>query len=342
MHKTGYVYDPLFLKHTQPHHPESARRLEVILSRLEADDLLSAMQEIPVRQATPEELTSVHPEPFIRRVEDISRSGGGMLDPDTYANEFTYPAAVTAAGSLIELTLSVLDGRVNNGYALIRPPGHHATRTQSMGFCIFNNVALAAQVAHLVRRLERVAIVDFDVHHGNGTQDIFEEDAGVFYISTHQHPLYPGTGGLRETGRGKGKGYTLNLPLPAGVGDEGFNRLYREIIFPLLHRFQPQLLLISAGYDAHWNDPLSDMGLSLTGLARISQMLVEQAQTLCQGRIVFTLEGGYHPVALSIGVANSIKALLGRSDFLDPLGKATVPEPDLHDYLQEVKKIHRL
>jgi len=339
---TGYVYDPLFLKHTQLHHPESAKRLEVIISRLEAEKLLDAMQKIPSRGAKLEELTPVHPESHIRRVEEISQAGGGLLDPDTYANEYTYPAAVTAAGSLIELTLSVVDGRVNNGYALIRPPGHHATRTQSMGFCIFNNVALAAQAARLTRRLDRIAIVDFDVHHGNGTQDIFEEDADVLYISTHQSPHYPGTGGLQEVGRGKGEGCTLNLPLPPGVGDEGFKRLYEEIIFPLLKRFQPQLILVSAGYDAHWDDPLASMGLSLTGLAWISQMLVEYAQALSRGRIVFTLEGGYQPAALSIGVANSIKALLGRSDFSDPLGKASRPEPDLSDYLREVKKIHRL
>ena len=339
---TGYVYDPIFLKHTQPGHPENAQRLEVILAELESSGVFAALQQIPSCAATIEELAAVHPLAHIERVRQISQAGGGYLDPDTYCTSETYAAAVTAAGSLIALTLAVLDGQVRNGFACIRPPGHHATRTEAMGFCIFNNVALAAKAAQSQRGVERVAIVDFDVHHGNGTQAIFEEDPTVLYSSTHQYPHYPGTGRLQEIGRGKGAGSTVNFPLPAGVGDAGFRKLYREALLPVMRRFKPQLIIISAGYDCHWQDPLAGLGLSLTGLAWISQTLVNLAAELCAGKIVFALEGGYNLDVLRLGAANSVKALAGRTDFADPFGQAPRPEPDLTAYLAEVKKIHHI
>jgi len=243
---------------------------------------------------------------------------------------------------LIDLTLAVNDGKLNNGFALVRPPGHHATQNQGLGFCLFSNIAIAAKAAQHQRGLERIAIVDFDVHHGNGTQAILDDDPRVFFSSSHQYPYYPGTGNAREIGRGKAKGTKINFPLSVGVGNDGFKAIYTEILIPLLRRFQPQLILVSAGYDAHWNDPLAQLGLSLTGLTWISETLVSLADELCQGKIVFTLEGGYNLEVLGNGVANTIRALLGRDDFADPLGPSPWAEPDLSDYLRELKKIHQL
>ena len=338
--QTGYVYDPIFLAHTQPGHPEGAHRLEAILEELEAKGLLAELSQIPSRPTQQEELTTVHPESHITHVAQACRSGRGYLDPDTYVNEHSYTAATTAAGSLIDLTLAVVDGQRDNGFALVRPPGHHAIAERSMGFCIFSNVALAARAAQVQRGVDRIAIVDFDVHHGNGTQAVLEEDPRVLFISTHQYPHYPGTGGLHETGRGDGTGATINFPLPAQVGDVGFVAVYTEVLAPAVRRFQPQLILVSAGYDAHWKDPLAQLGLSLTRIAWMSQTLVALANELCEGKIVFTLEGGYDVEVLSQGVANSIRALLGRDDFTDSLGPSPHPEPDLSDYLAQLKELH--
>lgn len=340
--RSGYVYDPIFLKHTQAGHPEGAQRLEAIIKELESSGLLASLQQIPSRAATIEELSYVHPASHIDMVKASSARGGGHLDPDTYTTPDTYDAATIAVGSLVDLTLAVIDGQVNNGFAFVRPPGHHATRNRAMGFCIFSNVAIAAKAAQKQRHLERIAIVDFDVHHGNGTQDVFEEESTVLYSSTHQYPHYPGTGRIDDTGRGSGTGTIINFPLSAGVGDDGFQAIYHEVLIPALHRFQPQLLLISAGYDCHWNDPLASLGISLEGLAWISQILIQTAVELCEGKIVFALEGGYNLDVLRLGVANSVRALLGREDFVDPFGKSPRREPNLMEYLKEVKKIHNI
>ncbi|MBD3307672.1 histone deacetylase [candidate division KSB3 bacterium] len=339
---TGYVYDPIFLKHTWPGHPESAQRLQAIMPELESSGLLPLLEKIPARAATIEELSTVHPVSHIRRIEEICRAGGGHLDPDTYTNRDTYEAAIVAAGGLIELTLAVLDEQLRNGYALVRPPGHHALPSRAMGFCIFNNVAIAARAAQQQRQLERVAIVDFDVHHGNGTQAVFEDDPTVLYISTHQYPHYPGTGRVNEIGHGSGTGSIVNFPLSAGVGDTGFRRIYTEVLAPLIRRFQPDLILVSAGYDGHWHDPLAGLGLSLTGMTWIAQTLRTLAEEVCGGRLVFTLEGGYDLDVLKLGVANSLRVLLGRDDMVDPLGLSPRHEPDVTELLAEVKRLHGL
>ncbi len=338
----GYVYDPVFLKHTQRGHPESAQRLDAIMAELESSGLLASLRQISSRAATTDELAYVHPHSYIDQVKAISRAGGGYLDPDTYTTRDTYDAAAMAVGSSIDLTLAVIDGKLKNGFAFVRPPGHHARPNRGMGFCIFNNVAIAAKAAQKKRGIERIAIVDFDVHHGNGTQEVFEDDPNVLYISSHQYPHYPGTGTLREIGRGKGQGTLINFPLPPGVGDEGFQVIYNEVLIPAMGRFKPQLIIVSAGYDCHWNDPLASLGLSLTGMAWISQTLVNLAEELTGGKIVFALEGGYDLKVLSVGVANSMKALLGRNDFSDPLGESPRREPDLTDYILELKKLHNL
>jgi acetoin utilization deacetylase AcuC-like enzyme len=339
---TGYVYDPIFLKHTYLHHPEGAQRLQAIEQVLEEVDLWTHLHQLPSRAATEAELEAVHPPRYLAFLRSISERGGGLVDVDTYATADSYEAASIAAGSLIDLALATIDRQIQNGFAIIRPPGHHATSTQAMGFCLFSNIAIAARAAQQQRGIKRIAVIDFDVHHGNGTQDVLNDDPDILFISSHQYPHYPGTGAIDEIGEGRAKGTVMNLPLSIGVGDQGFKRLYLEILIPAIRRFQPELMLVSAGYDAHWDDPLAQLGLSLGGLAWISQTLIALAQEICEGKIVFTLEGGYNLTALSHGVANSLKALLQRDDFTDPLGPSPWPEPDLDGLINRVGALHQL
>jgi acetoin utilization deacetylase AcuC-like enzyme len=339
---TGYVYDEIFLKHDLPGHPENRARLEETLAVLERTGMLTQLVHIPARPATLEELTRVHQAGYVDQVRSISERGGGHLDPDTYTNAASYEAALMAAGGLVDATLAVIDGHVDNALALVRPPGHHAMPGRGMGFCLFGNVAIAAQAARNVRGLNRVLIVDFDVHHGNGTQAMVEEDPAICFISTHQYPYYPGTGAAREIGRGPGEGTVVNMPVSPGAGDQVFQQLFQQVVDPIARRFAPDLILVSAGYDAHWDDPLAGLGLSLAGYAWIAQTLVSLAQELCGGRIVFTLEGGYHLQVLSYGILNTFYALLGDEVVEDPLGPAHWSEPDATDYVASLRQLHGL
>lgn len=338
--RTGYIYDPIFLKHTQTGHPESDKRLEAIMDELNTSGLINSLLKIPCREATFEELSLVHTDEYINSVQEKCASGGGNLDADTYTTTDSFEAAGKAAGGMINLSMEVITGKLNNAFALVRPPGHHALRFRAMGFCIFSNVALTAKYAIQNSDIERVAIVDIDVHHGNGTQAILEEDGDILYISTHQFPYYPGTGNYTETGRGKGEGATVNFPLSQGVGDNGFKNIYDEVLIPVLKRFNPQLILVSAGYDAHWNDPLAGLGLSLEGYHFISKSLINLADEICGGKIVFALEGGYNLDVLKNGVANTIRALLHQDDFVDPIGKSPYQEPDISEFMKSIKKFH--
>jgi acetoin utilization deacetylase AcuC-like enzyme len=249
-----------------------------------------------------------------------------------------------AAGGLLQATEAVVSHKLDSAFALVRPPGHHATRTDAMGFCLFNNIAIAARHAEKKIHLSRVLIADFDVHHGNGTQEIFYDDPGVFYFSVHQYPLYPGTGRIAETGTGDGQGTTANVPLPPGCGDEPYLQVFQQILVPLAHRFRPELILVSAGYDAHWADSISYMQMTVSGFAQMVSLLKQLARDLCQGRLVLTLEGGYHLTALSHSVKATFEVLLGKTEFDDPLGKpasaSRVPEIDV--IVQEVRKVHNL
>jgi acetoin utilization deacetylase AcuC-like enzyme len=249
-----------------------------------------------------------------------------------------------AAGGLVEATQAVLDGQVANAFALVRPPGHHALRERAMGFCLFNNVAVAARYALAERGLERVLIVDFDVHHGNGTQAEFEADPAVMFISTHQYPHYPGTGRCDETGVGAGQGGVVNVPLSGGVGDQGFARIAEEVIGPAARRTQPQLILVSAGYDAHWDDPLAAMQLSVTGYTALARALRDLAGELCDGRLVFTLEGGYHLQALAYSILNTFAVLSGAGDWklVDPLGPSPYDERPVDEIIARVRRVHGL
>lgn len=339
---TGYVYDEMFLKHNQLGHPENRSRLEQTLALLETTGMLARLTQIPARPASREELTRVHTSSYVDQVQAISERGGGHLDPDTYTNADSYQAALLAAGGLIEATLAVIDGQVRNAFALVRPPGHHAMPGRGMGFCLFGNVAIAAVAARQDRGLDRVLIVDFDVHHGNGTQAMLEQEPAICFVSTHQYPYYPGTGAAHETGLGAGQGTVVNMPLSPGAGDLVFQELYQQVLTPVARRFAPDLILVSAGFDAHWDDPLAGLGLSLGGYAWIVRTLTSLAEELCGGRIVFTLEGGYHLDVLSYGVLNTFHALLGDQTVEDPLGPSRWSEPDAAEYIASLRQLHGL
>jgi acetoin utilization deacetylase AcuC-like enzyme len=341
---TGYVYDPIYLEHDLRGHPENRQRLQAILRVLEEHDMLQRLMPISALPITPERLERVHELRYVELVQRVAQQGGGHLDLDTYVRSASYDAALMAAGGLVEATKAVLDGEVDNAFALVRPPGHHALRSRGMGFCLFNNVAIAARYALSERDLDRVMIMDFDVHHGNGTQEEFESEPAVMYISTHQYPHYPGTGYWNEAGQGDGAGSIVNIPLDGGVGDEGFVRIFQQVVGPATWRFQPQLILVSAGYDAHWDDPLAFMHISIGGYMAIAQALKDLAEELCGGRLVFTLEGGYHLDALAYAVLNTFAVLLNDHEWqlVDPLGPSPRRERPIDQTIAQARQVHGL
>lgn len=339
---TGVVLDPLYLRHDQPEHPENRRRLDRIAQHLSTSGLLSRLTQLDARDATPEEIGLVHRPEYIEEVRRASCQSDSWLDPDTYLGPDSYAAAVRAVGGVLSAVDSVMLGSCCRAFALVRPPGHHAVANRAMGFCLFNNVAVGARYSQRTYGLQRALIIDWDVHHGNGTQDAFYEDPSVLYVSTHQYPFYPGTGHWQETGRGRGDGYTVNVPLPAGVGDTGYAAVFREVIVPAARRFRPQLILVSAGYDTHWADPLGMQLVSVAGFAGMTRTVKELADELCEGRLVLSLEGGYNLQALAASVAATFAVLLGDERIVDPLGAAHQPEANVDEIIANVRRVHHL
>jgi len=342
--KVGLVYDPIYLRHDTGAHVENRRRLEETINLLESSGLLGRLKLLKPRKAILEELLLVHDSSHISRVEAVSGQGGGWLDADTVTSPDSYEVALYAAGGVLQAVDAVLRGEVSSAFCLVRPPGHHATRLRAMGFCLFNNVAVAAKYAQITHKLERVLIADFDVHHGNGTQEAFYSDPSVLYFSTHQYPFYPGTGAIDEVGHGAGRRTTVNVPLPAGCGDEEYLRVYEEILVPVARRFRPELVLVSAGFDPHWADQIAMMEMSLSGFARIVELLKGLAEELCEGRLIFTLEGGYNVRALSHGVKSTLGILLGEGPGEDPLGPGAARgrSTSVNSILEAVKKVQQL
>jgi acetoin utilization deacetylase AcuC-like enzyme len=315
----GLYDDPIFREHDSGRgHPERPERLDAIRRGLTAAGLDGRVRWLEPRDATRDELLRVH---AAAHVAAIAATAGRTVrfDADTQAGPRSYEAALRAAGAACDAVDRVLDGDLQRAFCLVRPPGHHAERARAMGFCLFNNVAVAAAHA-LARGLARVAVIDFDVHHGNGTQDIFAADPRVLYVSSHAWPFYPGTGALQETGDGDGRGYTVNLPLPMGCGDAEFAHLYREVVEPIARAFAPQLVLVSAGFDAWGGDPLAGMALTEDGYAALAGACLDAAAGAAKGRAVFVLEGGYDEDGLARSGAAVVAQLLG-----DPRPPAAPP-----------------
>ncbi len=265
--RVGIVYDPIYLKHDTGEHVENPNRLVSIISHLEQTKLISQLTPIPPRPATVNELALVHQIQYINHIQSVARSGGGSLDFDTVMSSMSYEVALYAAGGAIRAAESVIEGQVDSAFALVRPPGHHATPNRAMGFCLFNNIAIAAKYIISKYGLERLAIIDFDVHHGNGTQAVFYADPQVLYVSVHQNPLFPGTGNVDESGSGEAMGTKINIPLPPGCGDAEYRLAFEQIISPAVKRFKPQFILVSAGYDSHWAENISQMQVSISGFS---------------------------------------------------------------------------
>lgn len=340
--RTGFVYDEIFLQHDTGAHPENARRLTATLALLEESSLAEKLHRIPARAATPDELALAHDPAYVAAVRQAAHNGGGWVDPDTVITPRSYDVAAHVVGSTVDALAAVVRGDVASAFCLVRPPGHHAGPRTAMGFCLFNHVAIAAQYARQALGIERVAIVDYDVHHGNGTQDALYEEP-VLYISTHEWPFYPGTGAIDETGTGAGAGFTINIPMPHGSGDAEHLRAYDEVVLPALRRFRPQVILVSAGYDAHFADPLAGQQLSVDGYGRLVSALLGVAAESCGGRILFALEGGYDLVALPWCVRRTIELMRGDQPAPDPLGTIAGGTPARFDaILADVKRIHAL
>ena len=308
---TGLVHDPVFQDHDPgSYHCESPRRLEVLAAALAGWPGLADCLELPPRPASDEELTLVHTPRHLQRVA-ATQGRHASLDPDTGTSPQSHQVARLAAGALIDLCDAALAGRARHGMALLRPPGHHATPERAMGFCLFNNVAIGARWARKRLGYERVMIVDWDVHHGNGTQHSFARGAEVLYCSVHQFPLYPGSGALMETGEGSGRGYTVNVPLISGHGDAEYARVMEELFLPVGRLYRPDLVLVSCGFDCMAGDPVGSMRVTAAGIACLTRRMVELAGEVCKGRLLLVLEGGYNLDNMRTGTLAALGELRG-------------------------------
>ncbi len=304
MKKVGFAFDEICLRHEPPvWHPDLPDRIISIIVRLKASGFWPKLIPIPPRSATFDDLTRVHTRDYVEKIKNF---GAGELDPDTYMSEGSFEAALHAAGAVIEAIELCKKDEIDRAFCAIRPPGHHAETDQGMGFCLFNNIAIGARYAQAIG-YERVFIIDYDAHHGNGTQHIFEEDDSVFYFSTHQHPYYPDTGKDMERGRGKGTGFTYNVPIQSGSGNKEYLMVYQDILPGLIQRFQPDIVLVSAGYDIHVNDVYTNIRVTNEGIRCIVQSILHSCASL---PAVFALEGGYHRPALCDSVNITIEEML--------------------------------
>jgi acetoin utilization deacetylase AcuC-like enzyme len=341
---TVYATHPRYVEHDFPGHPESAQRIRAVWRGMDESGLPARMQFLEPGALDTASALAVHTADYLALLARISALPHiSHLDPDTYAGPDALTIALLSAGGAVGAVDRVLAGTAANGLAVVRPPGHHAMADHGMGFCLLGNVAIAARHAQAQHGIERVLIVDYDVHHGNGTEAMFYDDPSVLYISTHQYPFYPGTGAATDVGVGRGAGFTVNVPLPAGSGDASYATVFSQIVWPAAERFSPQLILVSIGMDAYWADPLADMRLTLGGYAHLAGEVIAMAQRFCEGRIVFALEGGYNMDALRYGISNVARALLGDAP-IDPIGAppGLGPEPDVSALLARLRTIHDL
>ncbi len=310
MRRIGLVRDQRFLAHrTGLHHLEVPRRLETIYSMLDTSGLSVSCRNVPARNADLSELCAVHTERYVEKIIDTAGEKLRYLDSDTVTSEQSCAAAFLAAGGCMEAVDAVMTGGLDAVFACLRPPGHHAERSRQMGFCLFNNIAVAAEYARRKHGLQRILIVDWDVHHPNGTQHIFEDTAGVLLFSTHRFPFFPGTGALDEIGVGEGQGYTVNVPLPARATDSDYAQAFRTLLIPVVREYAPELILVSAGFDAHRDDPIGGMLVSEDGFALIADIVMRAADEFCNSRAVMVLEGGYDLGALRLSVGSVLETM---------------------------------
>lgn len=344
MPKTGVVKDYRYLEHiTGDYHPESHQRLEVIYERLEEEDAKNKFLLIEPRFATHEELEYVHIDQYIAQVEGTAGKPLVMLDSDTQTSPKSWEAAKLAVGGVLTMIDKLMKKEIDNGFALIRPPGHHAESDRAMGFCLFNNVAIGAEYAIKEYGLDRILIIDWDLHHGNGTQHTFYDDSRVLYFSTHQYPYYPGTGNFNEIGSGDGKGFTVNIPLSPGPGDDEYAKIYLEILKPITLEYKPEMILVSAGFDIYHQDPLGGMGVTPEGFARLTRIIMELAELTCRGRVLLALEGGYHLDGLRDSVWTVLRELGGESGLKDgeSILEKKIENSAIVSVIERVKTIHQ-
>jgi len=320
---------------TGPHHPERADRLGAVLSGITASGVAEALVEFEPRPATPDELHLVHDESYVAALKRFCAAGGGMIDADTVVSTPSYEAALRAAGAGPEAVERLRGGGIDAAFLAVRPPGHHALAARAMGFCLFNNVAVTA--GSLARAGERVLIIDWDAHHGNGTQDIFYEQSDVCYVSVHQYPFYPGTGSMQETGSGEGHGTTVNVPVPAATGGDAYRHAFDALIEPIAERFAPTWVLISAGFDAHRADPLTDLGLSAGDFADLTWSSLRLAPP---GRRIAFLEGGYDLEALASSAGACVAALAGEMFRPEPASGAGPAGQRAREVVDAARRLH--
>lgn len=312
MGRTGFVYHQDYLNHEMGMaHPESPRRLKAILDRLESSGMLDRLVKVEAVRADDDWIATVHERTYIERLRRMApTSGHASLDPDTTLSPGTLQAAYLAVGGCLAAADAIMKGEISQAFCAVRPPGHHAEADRAMGFCFFNNIAIAARYLQRAYEIQRVLIVDWDVHHGNGTQHTFYKDSSVLFFSTHQYPHYPGTGRVEERGEGSGEGMTVNVPMRAGQGDQAYEDVFHKVLIPAADQFRPDFVLISAGFDAHRDDPLASMGLTEDGYAALTRIVADIARRHAQGRLLSSLEGGYDLRALAGSVERHLGELL--------------------------------
>lgn len=337
--RAGLVYDPIYLKHDTGWHVEQPKRLLSILAALEQKGLIDQLKKIAPRAALLEEVALVHSGDYIRKVEAFCKAGGGRLDPDTVASPHSFEAALMAAGGVIEAVDAVQSGITEIAFALVRPPGHHALPQRAMGFCLFNNVAVAARYAMKRYGFERVLVIDWDYHHGNGTEAVFYSDPGVLYFSTHSATGYPGTGWINRVGEGPGKGFNINVPLPDTAGDEDFRFIFDEILVPVAEEYSPELVLVSAGQDGYRGDPIAGMELTESGYGSMAAVVRGIAERYTGGRLVGCLEGGYSLDGLGACVCSILETWMEeKAPSEQPAGRV---HPEVAAVVADVKETHR-
>lgn len=335
MLRTGIVVDTRYQEHyTGRNHPERAARIGMLLTLAE-EYRRPGITRLEPRPATPAEIALIHDPAYHDRVAATAEKGYFAFDADTPVSAQSYATALLATGGLLTIIEAIMTREVDNGFALVRPPGHHAERNRAMGFCLFNSVAIGAQYLREKFDLTRILVMDWDLHHGNGTQHSFYADPGVLYVSTHQYPYYPGTGAAEEAGQGQGEGYTVNLPLPAGWGDAEYQALFQEVVDPICRQFDPQFVLISAGFDAHVRDPLGGMEVTEEGFGAMARTLLRIARDHAQGRCAAILEGGYDLTGLQQSARRVLDEMGGE------LLTAPLPQPEPRGLLPRVREVQR-